>query len=91
MTTQATNGALNAATLRSASFVRRREAAGFRFTEVQHPEHFVVERHRHEEGYLCLILNGSYDESEGSRGCAVRAATTLVVYPAGSTHNSSSG
>jgi AraC family transcriptional regulator len=47
--------------------------------------------HHHEEGYLCLILDGGYDEWPAGGGRASVTTGSLVAYAAGSAHATRTG
>jgi len=68
------------------SLLRRREIAGLHCTELVHPAGLLVERHSHQSAYLCLLLQGAYDDIHHG-GNEVRASPSLFVQPGGVIHS----
>ena len=66
---------------------RRREveAHGFRFGEVLDLTDGEVSKHTHEDAYFCFIVQGDYISRIKDRE-GVRAASTMLFHPAGTTH-----
>ncbi len=64
---------------------RRAEVAGIGLTETVYPAHARLPLHTHESLYFCLVLKGSYEESDARRQCLCRPAM-LVFHPAGAAH-----
>jgi AraC family transcriptional regulator len=69
---------------------QRLDVAGVTFTETIYGPGTRLPHHTHESAYLCLVVEGEFDESLGARHRAC-AAGHLLVRPAGETHAQSFG
>lgn len=67
------------------STVKAISASGFRFTEKSYEPRIHIPRHSHELAHFCFVLEGSYDESIGSRADE-RTPSTIIFYPPDVTH-----
>src|SRR5262245_1976492 len=65
---------------------RRAEVAGIGLSETVYPAHARLPRHEHESLYFCLVLRGSYEESDSKRQRQCDSAM-LVFHPAGEAHS----
>lgn len=78
-----------AITLSSGNFygaiARRRELAGFTLTESVYGSQARVPAHAHEQPYLCLVLQGRYEETSGGRAIDCEAGD-VIYHPAGEGH-----
>lgn len=64
---------------------RRDRAAGLRLLDLRYPGDLEVPRHEHEHAYLCLVVNGGFEESWA--GAARTAGVgSLFYYPAQLSH-----
>jgi AraC family transcriptional regulator len=66
--------------------LRRRVADGLILTETRYPAGLKLPRHAHAQPYFCLVLAGSFMESDASNARECRPADCLV-HRAGSTHS----
>ena len=66
--------------------LRAREVAGLILTEKVHPVGERTPLHAHSQPYLCLVLDGVWQErcEDGTRHCAPR---TLIYHPPGDVHS----
>lgn len=64
---------------------REVEAHGFRFGEVLDLTDGEVGKHTHEDAHFCFIVQGEYISCVKD-GESVRAASTMLFHPAGTTH-----
>lgn len=67
------------------STVKAISASGFRFTEKSYEPRIHIPRHSHELAHFCFVLEGSYDESIGSR-MDERTPSAIIFYPPDVTH-----
>jgi AraC family transcriptional regulator len=68
----------------------RYECAGLSLTEVHHEEPIRLPQHAHEAAYLCLLVDGSYQETFG-RTTLMYRPFTLALHPSGLVHRDEIG
>lgn len=68
----------------------KREAGPFLFSVTAYEGHTTLPAHRHQDAYLCLALEGGYEEDGGGRRFDCSAGT-LLAHPAGHAHQNRFG
>ncbi|GIL41177.1 helix-turn-helix transcriptional regulator [Roseiterribacter gracilis] len=63
----------------------RREFSGAKLVRQRYAPRTNLPKHRHDNSYLCIVLDGSYDEHVAGNTYAARAGS-VFVHPAGETH-----